>query len=427
VSRLTSRHGLDIVARADPRHRVSGGRFVMADLNGSLGSIEIGALVRFLCGLGKSGDLLISDGHWIGQLSLNNGRLTAAAFNQETGTSALEFIVLALGDADFEFSEGTPTQTPNLEGGDPQAYLERLVSTRRQSRIQLPRPTAVPYVLQQQPTSVADDELKLDRLTLYLLLDINGVHSVRDLAERHGILRTLRSLVTLAELGLIGFTERPAPEAPAPPRSPGEQTGARRPAMARRILGNELLRSVVVTGLLVVSIRTVVENFRVDGISMEPTFASGQALVINRAAYFHLGDRYLFGGPQRGDVVVFRAPPQPDADYIKRVIGLPGDAVLIRDGTVFVNGEPLNEPYIRFAADYIYPTDGIPLEIPEDSYFVLGDNRPDSFDSHTGWLVPTDHLIGRAWVRYWPPSDARMVEPGGGNTSAAAASQSASR
>ncbi len=413
----------------------------MAELSGSLASVEISSLVRFLCGLGKSGDVLVSDSHWIGQLSLTGGRLTAAIFNEESGDSALEFIVLALGNADFEFSEGAPTQAPNLDEPDALAHLDRLVSNRRESRIQLPRPSAVPYVL--QPTSAApDEELRFDRLTLYLLLDIDGAHSVRDLAERHGILRTLRSLLTLAEFGLIGFAEGPPPDATPPSSGPNDHSGRRRSpgstgrrggeppeilrrinvwrsestSVTRRLLGNELLKSIALTGALMLTLRTVIENFRVDGISMEPTFATGQALVINRAAYFHIGDQYVFGGPQRGDIVVFRAPPQPDLDYIKRVIGLPGDTVLIRDGSVFVNGQPLNEPYIQFRADYVYPVDGAPLQVPPDNYFVLGDNRPDSFDSHTGWVVPMDNLIGRAQVRYWPLSQALVLGPGGSDT-----------
>ncbi|MBV9135026.1 MAG: signal peptidase I [Chloroflexi bacterium] len=429
----------------------------MAELSGSLTSVEIGSLVRFLCGLGKSGDVLVSDSHWIGQLSLSDGRLTAATFNEESGAAALEFIVLALGSADFEFSEGAPTQAPNLDGPDALAYLDRLVSNRRERRIQLPRPGGVPYVLQPTAGAALDEELKFDRLTLYLLLDIDGVHTVRDLADRHGILRTLRSLLKLAELGLIGFTERPTPNAPPPPSpSPdssdqaarrraapgGTQRGTEPPEVLRRIklwrsesnqlthrlLGNELLKSIALTGALMLTLRTVVENFRVDGISMEPTFATGQALVINRAAYFHVGEQFLFGGPQRGDIVVFRAPPEPDLDYIKRVIGLPGDTILIRDGTVFINGEPLTEPYIQFRADYVYPADGTPLQVPSDNYFVLGDNRPDSFDSHTGWMVPLDNLIGRALVRYWPPSEAQVVRPGSTVTvHASASSPSAAR
>jgi signal peptidase I len=189
----------------------------------------------------------------------------------------------------------------------------------------------------------------------------------------------------------------------------------------------ELLQTIVLTLAIFLGVRSVVQNFRVEGASMEPTLETGQYLLISKASYFHIEgtplDRflpttkqgsidYLFGGPQRGDIVVFRAPTQPDKDFIKRVIGLPGDTVLIKNGTVYVNGQPLNEPYIHFPATYTYPFDGQPKQIPDGYYFVLGDNRPNSSDSHLGWNVPVDNLVGRAWVSYWPPTDWGL-EPAG--------------
>jgi signal peptidase I len=197
---------------------------------------------------------------------------------------------------------------------------------------------------------------------------------------------------------------------------------------------SEILQAVLVAGVLVLVTRAFVQNFRVDGVSMLPTFEAGQALVVNRAAYFHLEGtpfegllptsaqgsvNYLFGGPRRGDVVVFRAPPQPDADYIKRVIGLPGDRIQIANGRVLINGQPLEEPYISFPADYTFPNSGEPLVVPDASYFVLGDNRPESFDSHLGWVVPVDYLVGRAWLRYWPPSEVAVVDSGRSDIAAA--------
>jgi signal peptidase I len=166
-----------------------------------------------------------------------------------------------------------------------------------------------------------------------------------------------------------------------------------------------------VTGVLIFGIRVLVQNFRVEGISMLPSFAGGQVLVVNRAAYFHVYTRYLFGGPQRGDVAVFRAPPQPDTDYIKRIIGLPGDRILIVDGVVFVNDRRLAEPYVRSPAAYTFPTDGKAMSVPDGHYFVLGDNRPESFDSHMGWLVSVDDLVGRAWIRYWPLNEVAIAQP----------------
>ena len=121
---------------------------------------------------------------------------------------------------------------------------------------------------------------------------------------------------------------------------------------------------------------------------------------------------YIFGGPARGDVVVFRAPTQPDKDFIKRVIGLPGDTILVKNGQVLVNGVALDEPYIHFPATYTYPFDGQPRQVPDANYFVLGDNRPNSSDSHLGWFVPVDNLVGKAWISYWPPPSWGLMPAG---------------
>ena len=194
-----------------------------------------------------------------------------------------------------------------------------------------------------------------------------------------------------------------------------------------RGLAWELLQTIVLTLAIFLGVRSVVQNFRVEGASMEPTLSTGQYLLINKASYFHIegtpldhllpashqgSTEYVFGGPERGDVVVFRAPTQPDKDFIKRVIGLPGDTILIKNGQVFVNGEPLDEPYIHFPASYTYPFDGQPRVVPDGNYFVLGDNRPNSSDSHLGWFVPVDNLVGKAWISYWPPPSWGLM-PGG--------------
>ena len=124
-------------------------------------------------------------------------------------------------------------------------------------------------------------------------------------------------------------------------------------------------------------------------------------------------DRHLFRAPRRGDVVVFKFHladhSEGERDFIKRVIGVPGDTVEVRDGTVFINGAPLQEDYILSTPTYTYG----PKTVPPGRYFVLGDNRRDSFDSHQ-WasqctteqvaceFVPEENIIGQAWVRYWP-------------------------
>ena len=178
----------------------------------------------------------------------------------------------------------------------------------------------------------------------------------------------------------------------------------------------EIVQTVLLTIAIFLAVRSVVQNFRVEGASMDPTLHTGQYLLINKVLYARADGtflervvpdstpndqpNYIFGGPQRGDIIVFQAPGQSDKDFIKRVIGLPGETVRIVDGTVFINGKPLDEPYLTHHATYDFEQ----KVIPPGNYFVLGDNRPNSSDSHLGWFVPANNLIGKAWVSYWPPT-----------------------
>jgi signal peptidase I len=163
-----------------------------------------------------------------------------------------------------------------------------------------------------------------------------------------------------------------------------------------------LLREILITLALALAIffaaRATVQTYEVFQTSMEPNFFQGQRVVVNKAAYW-------FGGPQRGDVVIFKAPNGMNEEFIKRVIGLPGDTIEIISGVVYVNGVRLDEPYIQYQFTYSLPRE----VIPEDSYFVLGDNRDISNDSHRGWFLPRQNLIGKAWLVTWPPSDWGVV------------------
>jgi signal peptidase I len=129
---------------------------------------------------------------------------------------------------------------------------------------------------------------------------------------------------------------------------------------------------------------------------MEPNVHNGEYVIVNKTAYW-------FGhNPQRGDVVVFQAPDQPQNDRVKRVIGLPGDKVEVRsDGTVYVNGQQLEEPYLP---PHHSGTSGT-WTVPEDEYFVMGDNRSVSYDSREGGPVPRSNIIGKAWLIIWPLHD----------------------
>jgi signal peptidase I len=158
------------------------------------------------------------------------------------------------------------------------------------------------------------------------------------------------------------------------------------------------LREVIITIILAVIIflaaRATMQTFVVVMTSMEPNFHEGQRLVVNKAVYF-------FGDPSRGDVVIFDSPNNSNEDFIKRIIGIPGDTVEIKNGAVIINDIKLDEPYVMEAPVYIMAA----KEIPEDSYFVLGDNRNHSNDSHNNWLVPRDNIIGKAWLSTWPPDN----------------------
>ncbi len=177
-----------------------------------------------------------------------------------------------------------------------------------------------------------------------------------------------------------------------------------------RKFGRELLQTILVMGVLFLGTRTLIQNFRVDGPSMQPTLHTGEFLWVNKVAYFKVNGDYPLGGPQRGDIAVLKAPDSND-DLIKRVIGLPGDTLRIKQGQVFINQRALSEPYISLHATYNFPLDGGEVNVPDSQYFVLGDNRANSRDSHLGWFVPGENFVGRAWLSYWPPA-AWGVMPG---------------
>jgi signal peptidase I len=160
----------------------------------------------------------------------------------------------------------------------------------------------------------------------------------------------------------------------------------------------DVLETLILAVILFVAINAISARIRVDGSSMEPTLHGGEYVLVNKLSY-------RLGQPDYGDVIVFYYPRDPQQEYIKRVIGLPGDRVDIHDGSVFVNGQLLNEPYI--AAAPIYPGTWL---VPDNSLFVLGDNRNNSSDSHSWGAVPFDYVVGKAVLAYWPPPAWGMIE-----------------
>jgi signal peptidase I len=150
----------------------------------------------------------------------------------------------------------------------------------------------------------------------------------------------------------------------------------------------------------------VIRPFQVNGESMFPTFENREYVLTNL-----IGMR--LGELQRGDVVVFRAPLDPDKDFIKRVIGLPGDLVMVKNGEVYINDSPLDETaYLRRSVP-TYPgnflKDGVAVTVPSDRYIVMGDNRPNSSDSREWGFVPKDLIIGKSMLVYWPISRIRLI------------------
>ena len=137
---------------------------------------------------------------------------------------------------------------------------------------------------------------------------------------------------------------------------------------------------------------------RVENISMKPTLQPGELLLVNKLAY-------KIGNPQHGDVIVFHYPGNPEEDYIKRLIGLPGDEIRVEGGLVYINGQSMDEPYI--SAPPAYRGD---WEVPLDSFFVLGDNRNQSSDSHSWGFVPEENVDGKALIIYWPIDQIKILD-----------------
>jgi signal peptidase I len=156
------------------------------------------------------------------------------------------------------------------------------------------------------------------------------------------------------------------------------------------------IRFVVLCAALFFGIRTVAPTYAIEGESMAPTFHNGGRVILNGT--------YRFRSPHHGDIVVFHPPVPSQEPYIKRVIGLPGDHVSIRNGLVFINDQALHEDYLNGDPTTCYHPTYCELTVPKNSVFVLGDNRANSSDSRMFGVVPIDNIIGDVVVTIWPPS-----------------------
>ncbi|MBE2200556.1 MAG: signal peptidase I [Anaerolinea sp.] len=162
------------------------------------------------------------------------------------------------------------------------------------------------------------------------------------------------------------------------------------------VVVREILETLLLTFFIFWMVNSLVGRYRIDGSSMNPTLYDGQYLIINNVSY-------LLDEPQHGDVIVFHHP-QNELNLIKRVIGLPGDHVEIQNHQVSINGVTLNEPYIQAS-----PTYSGSWDVPDGQYFVLGDNRNNSSDSHSWSYLPKENILGKAELVYWPPGDWQLV------------------
>jgi len=168
----------------------------------------------------------------------------------------------------------------------------------------------------------------------------------------------------------------------------------------------EITKIVVISLAIIIPARYyLIQPFFVYGASMEPNFSDGQYLIINEIGY-------RFNDPQRGEVIVFKYPLNPSQYYIKRIIGLPTETVEIKDGRVTVYNQDFSEGRVLDESSYL-PKDrvtsgDIKVELGEDEYFVLGDNRQASSDSRRWGELAEEYIIGQVWVRAWPFDSAKV-------------------
>lgn len=192
-----------------------------------------------------------------------------------------------------------------------------------------------------------------------------------------------------------------------------------RPSVGQQILAalREMLETVIFALLVFLLVQSVSRNYRVQSISMQPTLFEGQQIVVNRVVYadgpviealrravsrYELGQRVfdaIFHAPRRGEVIVFVPINNGKPDLIKRVIGIEGDKIEIRQGKLYINDRPIEEPYVNPSSGQSFG----PVIVGKGELFVMGDNRGNSSDSRVFGMLPVSHVVGQAWLRYWPP------------------------
>lgn len=161
----------------------------------------------------------------------------------------------------------------------------------------------------------------------------------------------------------------------------------------------EVIETIVLAVVLAFLIRTFVfESYEVEGISMQPTLHTGERVLVNKLIYD-------FESPKTGQIIVFRSPVIKTQDWIKRVIGVPGDTISVQNNVVYINGKRYHEPFLKYRTSMNVP----PTKVPPGYLWVEGDNRPKSYDSRYFGLLPMKNVKGQAFVAWWPIADFRLL------------------
>lgn len=193
-----------------------------------------------------------------------------------------------------------------------------------------------------------------------------------------------------------------------------------------RSIIRELIETAILVLVIFLGLQFTIQNFRVEGSSMQSTLEENQYLLANKLIYFRItpqaiidllpfkdteweGPFFAFHPPRRGEVIIFRFPKDESREFVKRVIGISGDTVEIRLGKVFVNGVQLDEPYVSHQDRRTMAS----VRVGPDSYFVMGDNRRASHDSRAWGTVPLRLVVGKAWMSYWPLDRINLIKSSG--------------
>lgn len=211
-------------------------------------------------------------------------------------------------------------------------------------------------------------------------------------------------------------SERSAPTETPPVRDPVPRgtrpVPAARGKAATGSAAGEILETLAIAVILFFAMRLLVLPVKVEGTSMVPSLTQDQHLLVSRRAYTHwdVGGHtwYLFGSPRRGDIIVLTPPPQEaqrGIPFIKRIVGLPGERILVKGGMVYINDQPIAEPYIAEMPAYTWPANGQPYVIPAHDVIVFGDNRNRSEDSSRFGVLPEDLIQGRAVATFYPVNE----------------------